>query len=747
MKGQGVEELGKIAAKAFREVFNATAASLFLREDLLPAKAEGESLEKENFKEQMEDTLKSRHYTLWGTDIDKKFAEKSENKEKFEEFRKRVGILSYQEGEGKTGWVVKYRAAMMAYYDKKKNKVTVIFPKKPIVKDVNTNKAGDENINLPPEILAHDPLEVERIVNIFRKQEETEGKNCEVKTSEHNFLLMAPLIDPDTSPEPIGVVRLILTDVDHKLYKESEEPFEEFLYKVAKFARRFSRLMRPALARRSTLRTMTDIVEHSNKPYDVESKPGANQKPVEELPGGIVTAGPYGRVASSLLGFGEASAVSVFVHKDYAPKTFRGHSSDAEYWILVGAAAATDALTDSDTNHFKNKFCQEYFINAPGKCRYEAGVGRTGDAIKSGKRSHVELISSEEHMRSEYLCEVQSPNALLIIPTPEKNDFYHSKDKEEKIIAAVRFVRTEERRRAKFLPQEKQQLASVIQTLRWLVPSWAEQNDLREFQEIWKKESHKYFPCELQNLLKKWLEKDNQKIESLARGIKEWFFSDSEEPPQIQNQNDVEKNEKVLLAWFINTLDHPTPDASMTDIIAKVVRALIRIHWGPAKASVWVEKLDHLERFEPVLSEIPHYRDHSVHQFQVFLVGWLLLRELEENDIYYPGWSQISDNECNGKGDSDRENLSDVKENSSVNASAWVLASIFHDVAYPLQHVYTWANLFGIALTSTRPRGIFCLAKKWTDPDLLFIYGAGSKNKVCSLERFEKLFRKQIFVL
>jgi hypothetical protein len=34
-----------------------------------------------------------------------------------------------------------------------------------------------------------------------------------------------------------------------------------------------------------------------------------------------------------------------------------------------------------------------------------------------------------------------------------------------------------------------------------------------------------------------------------------------------------------------------------------------------------------------------------------------------------------------------------------VDAGAWVLTSLFHDVAYPLRHVISWANLLGRALT------------------------------------------------
>lgn len=79
--------------------------------------------------------------------------------------------------------------------------------------------------------------------------------------------------------------------------------------------------------------------------------------------------------------------------------------------------------------------------------------------------------------------------------------------------------------------------------------------------------------------------------------------------------------------------------------------------------SVFATSLD----FEPILQRIPYYRDHFIHSFNVFVMGYYILNRLEE---LYP---EI-----------------DLKSND-YNLT-WMLASTFHDVAYPLQEMESWLN-------------------------------------------------------
>lgn len=71
--------------------------------------------------------------------------------------------------------------------------------------------------------------------------------------------------------------------------------------------------------------------------------------------------------------------------------------------------------------------------------------------------------------------------------------------------------------------------------------------------------------------------------------------------------------------------------------------------------------------FEPILRRIPYYRDHFIHSFNVFLMGYYILNRLKE---LFPQM--------------------DLKSND-YNLT-WMLASTFHDVAYPLQKMETWLN-------------------------------------------------------
>jgi len=69
---------------------------------------------------------------------------------------------------------------------------------------------------------------------------------------------------------------------------------------------------------------------------------------------------------------------------------------------------------------------------------------------------------------------------------------------------------------------------------------------------------------------------------------------------------------------------------------------------------------DILSKFESLLKEMnPHYRDHYIHQFQVFLIGELIIDILNKNKKLERNIDEL----CKG----------------------WMLASTFHDVNYPVQ--------------------------------------------------------------
>jgi hypothetical protein len=77
--------------------------------------------------------------------------------------------------------------------------------------------------------------------------------------------------------------------------------------------------------------------------------------------------------------------------------------------------------------------------------------------------------------------------------------------------------------------------------------------------------------------------------------------------------------------------------------------------------------------FEPILRrKNSPYRDHFIHSFNVFLLGYYIINKFNE---LYP------DKEYFGAGENDW-NLT------------WMLTSTFHDVAYPVQETETWLNDF-----------------------------------------------------
>ena len=89
---------------------------------------------------------------------------------------------------------------------------------------------------------------------------------------------------------------------------------------------------------------------------------------------------------------------------------------------------------------------------------------------------------------------------------------------------------------------------------------------------------------------------------------------------------------------------------------------------------------------DPVLQELyPEYRDHFLHQFQVFLLGLIIIDRLIEKD--------------------------ELKKEISGNVQmSWLLASTFHDFAYSLQLCNKWSSvLFGEFLKIDKSKKIALL--------------------------------------
>lgn len=81
--------------------------------------------------------------------------------------------------------------------------------------------------------------------------------------------------------------------------------------------------------------------------------------------------------------------------------------------------------------------------------------------------------------------------------------------------------------------------------------------------------------------------------------------------------------------------------------------------------------------FEPILQRDEHYRDHFIHAYNVFLLGYYLINKIVESDTYRqlfmkPIWN-------------DSTVVSDYN-------FIWMIASTYHDFAYPIQNINIWIN-------------------------------------------------------
>lgn len=100
---------------------------------------------------------------------------------------------------------------------------------------------------------------------------------------------------------------------------------------------------------------------------------------------------------------------------------------------------------------------------------------------------------------------------------------------------------------------------------------------------------------------------------------------------------------------------------------------------------LWVKKygekydfplLKDFKSYEELLLELPKYRDHFIHQYQVFLLGSVIIDKL--NELKY---------EYSTKNFSDYYNQSLHIQKNDVNIadSAWLITSTFHDIGYPIE--------------------------------------------------------------
>ena len=88
--------------------------------------------------------------------------------------------------------------------------------------------------------------------------------------------------------------------------------------------------------------------------------------------------------------------------------------------------------------------------------------------------------------------------------------------------------------------------------------------------------------------------------------------------------------------------------------------------WSKYRKEKGATALKAFKEFEPLLLDIPGYRDHMIHPFQVFLMGSIII------DNYYPEFTQAYNSKLQ------------PAPSGSLDF-AWLLCATFHDFCYPIQ--------------------------------------------------------------
>lgn len=96
---------------------------------------------------------------------------------------------------------------------------------------------------------------------------------------------------------------------------------------------------------------------------------------------------------------------------------------------------------------------------------------------------------------------------------------------------------------------------------------------------------------------------------------------------------------------------------------------------------------EEFEESQKNLFRIPQYRDHFLHQCNVYLLGIAILSILKSNN-YIPDFKKCLNKAYRPKG------MSHKYKNNQEAAFAWFIASMFHDIAYPVEKSHQLVESF-----------------------------------------------------
>lgn len=123
--------------------------------------------------------------------------------------------------------------------------------------------------------------------------------------------------------------------------------------------------------------------------------------------------------------------------------------------------------------------------------------------------------------------------------------------------------------------------------------------------------------------------------------------------------------------------------------------------------------------FQDTLKNMPRYREHFIHSFHVFLLGYYMMKKLGVKNFNSTTLTLSSDDEI---------------------LKAWFLASMYHDVSYPIAKVESWLGEFyrKVVLESKdRKRGVSTLKK---DPHVMPIPLDQELSRLFLHEEYQRAF-------
>lgn len=137
--------------------------------------------------------------------------------------------------------------------------------------------------------------------------------------------------------------------------------------------------------------------------------------------------------------------------------------------------------------------------------------------------------------------------------------------------------------------------------------------------------------------------------------------------------------EKITYSEEIKAfLDYPKKNTDLNSYILETLELLWKRHFGASYSFPPFEDFTIIEKY---LLKLPGYRDHFIHQFQVFLLGSIII------DNIYRKASDPTLKEHSLKNFSDyySSSLNLTGTNPKVLDLAWLITGTFHDLAYPIQ--------------------------------------------------------------